>query len=125
MNDERPTSIRSTTQQALNEIIEEVVDTVATFDGRFSYTHVSADGHCSLSFLLGNREYVAALSGTAGQEAESDVRLSCSWRTWEGSEEDEVVIYLGPFNKAVIRYKLGAALADWYSRLIRSPHDTH
>jgi hypothetical protein len=108
-------------EKTLYEIVEEVVDTVATFDGRFSYTPISPDGRCVLTFsTLTDKVY---LTIHARLDEHDQVHISLQWSKENGNVEQHSVAYSGDFNKTFIRHSLGASLADWYARVIRHELD--
>lgn len=108
-------------KKALYDIVEEVVDTVATFDGRFTFTPVSSDGRCVLFFSTPAERVHLTIHARINEKNQVDI--SFQWSRENGIVEQHSVAYSGLFDKTAIRYQLGTSLADWYARAIR--HQLH
>lgn len=108
----------------LYSLVEEVVDTVATFDGRLTYTPVSADGTCVLTFSTRNDRIHLRIYARIHEE--NRVEISFQWSEDNATTEQRTVAYSGCFDKTAIRYQLGTSLADWYGRVVRhqQSHDS-
>lgn len=116
--DHAPDFSATPTQQALYTVVEEVIDTVATFDGRFSYSPISPDGRCLLSFASRDTEFTLVVQAQL-VDPDSVIITSCRLGGDRVQEEPRIV-YFGPFNGASVRHHLGGGLADWYGKLVRN-----
>lgn len=114
---------REEIQRALFTIIEEVADTVATFDGRLGYTAVTTDGRCVLAFASAEKTaeiQIQAQVNRASVQNGANVQVTLARTSSDGTYDKPQVVYDGEFNASSVRHHLGAALADWYGRVIRA-----
>lgn len=108
-------------QQKLNQIVDMTVDIVATFDDRFSYTPVTAEGVCTLRFQGTGKDQSLRLTATAYRNGSIHINGQVSHGSGQVVGQADKQIYAGPYDTTAIREQLSAHLATWYGELIRRP----
>ncbi len=116
-NPRNDTEVHVETEKMLYDLVEDVVDTVATFDGRLTHTPMSADGTRVLTFSTLTDQ--VHLTIRAHVDKENRVDISLQWSEDNATMEQRSVAYSGLFDNTAIRHHLGTSLADWYARAVR------
>jgi hypothetical protein len=111
------TGVHVETEKMLHDLVEEVVDTVAAFDGRLTYTPMSADGTCVLTFSTRNDQVHLWIHARVHEENRVEISFQCSEDN--ATTEQRNVAFSGLFDQTAIRHHLGTGLADWYGRAVR------
>lgn len=104
------------TEDLLRQVVVDVIDTVATFDGRFAYTPMSPEGACVLIFSGLNKKVELTVHAKVLDNHQVTVLLTVAS---SGGVNETDLVYQGAFNQTQIRYRLGDGLANWYGRLVR------
>jgi hypothetical protein len=107
----------TTLMTRLNALVEEIVDTVVTFDDRLSFAPVTDEGKYTVAFSA--RYTQLSLTVLVRVIEENTVEISiCS--TEAVHSEENTVIYSGHLDSHQIRQCVGKTLAEWYGRAIKS-----
>ncbi|QSO49416.1 hypothetical protein [Alicyclobacillus mengziensis] len=127
------TNSRAETRLALYQLITDVVDTVATFDGRFSYTPTNSSGECLVTFATSSLVHTIRLTATVTEPGDVTVKFTDEGaQPSDGSGSNEVqqpssadgykskILYAGPYRQSEIYQYVGAGLANWYGQTVRS-----
>ncbi len=111
MGDGMPAVIQ--THEKLVALVEDIIDTVATFDGRIAYTR-KLGGHWDVTFRA--RDGELALRVSTRTTSTCDVQVAMEHRGTPELHRQE--IYMGPFDAKVVRYQVSTALAQWYQQAV-------
>ncbi|GMA62393.1 hypothetical protein NZD89_21810 [Alicyclobacillus fastidiosus] len=103
-------------QDKLVQMVEDVVDTVATFDGRIGYVQ-RADGRWDVTFRARDGEF--QLTIFAATVKAGDVRVVAAADGIPLDEGD--LVYEGPFDAKVVRYRISTSMALWYRQMVVHP----
>lgn len=109
---------RDQREHTLHTLIVDVIDTVAMFDGRFSYSPMTADGVCHFSFKTLKSMYHLKLWAKCLKGNEISIDLEWSADDWQTKWESR--LYGGVFDEAIVRHQVSIALADWYGKAVRN-----
>lgn len=101
------------THEKLVTLVEDIIDTVATFDGRIAYTR-KPGGNWDVTFRA--RDGELALRISARTTSTCDVQVAMEHRGTPEIHHQE--IYVGPFDAKVVRYQVSTALAQWYQQAV-------
>ncbi|QSO53937.1 hypothetical protein JZ785_09255 [Alicyclobacillus curvatus] len=131
-------------RQSLYQLMDDVVDTVATFDGRFSYTLTNTRGECFIRFAASSSVLTLLLTATVSENGDVKVELTDEGPNLgdakdpnSNSKDKHVqdsklpeprtnqreagkILYSGPFAKSELYQVIGAGLATWYGETVRS-----
>lgn len=132
------TNSRAETRLALYQLITDVVDTVATFDGRFSYAPTDSSGECLVTFATSSLVRTIRLTAIVTEPGDVTVKFTDEGeQPRDGCGSNEIqqpssahassahgdkskILYSGPFRQSEIYQYVGAGLADWYGQTVRS-----
>lgn len=118
MSDRVGQSNHVTAAQAVYATVTDVLDTVASFDGRFSFTPVNPAGHGVLSFATRDERLDLAVDVTFDAQVDH-VRVTLT-HAYVVPTATSIIAYEGLPSATAIHYQLGAALAKWYGEAVRS-----
>lgn len=113
-------SAESTEADAVDHVIQDVLETVSSFDGRLQF---SRKEHAMYTLVfLGTKDRAIAEISSHFNTQES------WWITLESSNDHGshsiTEVYRGSFDITSIRHALGQSLAIWYGDNVRSMHKT-
>lgn len=104
------------TNSALRDVIEEVLDTVATFDGRLGFRR-NDDGSYTLVFAGPMHRACAVIMSHIIDDRQT---LNIQVKSSNGQADISTTqIYHGALDTRSIRYSLGQCLAAWYGDVVR------
>ncbi|KPV45272.1 hypothetical protein [Alicyclobacillus ferrooxydans] len=101
---------------SLQELLNDIADTIAAFDGRIGYTTTST-GQCQLSFAGQHETASVTIKGSVKEQGL--VKVQIVNENTDASDEPQT-LYDGPFSPAAMYQKIGAGLAQWYGDLVRN-----
>lgn len=97
-------------------LVEDVVDTVATFDGRIGYAQM-ADGCFEVSFRHLDAKSRLTICAQATKTGGVSVVAAADGSAF--GEGD--LVYEGQFDAKVVRYRVSTWLALWYREMVIHP----
>lgn len=103
---------------SMYQLINEVADVIATFDGKFTFHPFSPDSDGVLQFAMGQN--VVDLRLWAHVVDENQVEITLGWSTRDKRKQGHRAVYQGLYDKTLCRQSLSTALATWYGQAVRN-----